>query len=97
VISFHTVLISLAQNTASQRASQIAPIHIIQKGIPILFAEIAPDCIISFIAARGQIALATSFAPCAKLKSPTANINGILKSLLINFFQFLNIELSFLY
>ena len=63
VISFHTVCISLAQNTASQRASQMAHIHIIQKGIPILFTHMVPLCIISFIAARGHIALATSFAP----------------------------------
>jgi hypothetical protein len=43
----------------------------------------------SFIAARGQIAFATSFAPCANDKSAAERIRGILKSALIDFFEFL--------
>lgn len=91
VICFPTVCISPAQNTASPMASPTAQRVIIQKGIPTCHHAIAPAFTISFMAASGPIAFATSFAPCAKLRSPTANISGILKSLLINFLEFLKI------
>ena len=42
----------------------------------------------SLIAASGPIAFATSFAPCAKLKSAAAKISGIVKRLLISSFLF---------
>jgi hypothetical protein len=84
VISFQTVCISLFPKTASHIESENAQIIIIQKGTPI-FQMTSQECFTaSLIAASGQIALATSFAQCAKLKSATAKIRGILKSLLMN-------------
>jgi hypothetical protein len=41
------------------------------------------------MAAKGHIAFATSFAQCANDNKDTANINGILNNLFMNFFQFL--------
>ena len=41
------------------------------------------------MAAKGHIAFATSFAQCANDSRATANINGILNKLLMNFFEFL--------
>jgi hypothetical protein len=51
--------------------------------------------IVSIIAAKGHIAFATSFEPCANDKSATAKIKGILKSPFTNFFLSLKYE-SFL-
>lgn len=45
--------------------------------------------IVSYIAANGPIAFATSFAPWAKERRHAENTRGILKSLLIDFFEFL--------
>jgi hypothetical protein len=50
---------------------------------------------VSIIAARGHIAFATSFEPCANDKRATAKIKGILKSPFTNFFLSLKYE-SFL-
>jgi len=52
---------------------------------------IPPRVIVSYIAANGPIAFATSLAPCANESRHAENTRGILKSLLIDFFEFLNI------
>jgi len=52
--------------------------------------------IASLIAARGQIAFATSFAQCANDNSHTANIKGTLNNLFINFLEFLKYADCFL-
>lgn len=70
-------------------ASQRAPIIIIQRGIPALLDIIPPEETVSYIAANGPIAFATSFAPCANERSAAENTRGILKSLLIDFLEFL--------
>jgi len=62
VISFHTVLISVLPYTASPIARPRAPIIIIQIGIPTSQAAIVQKETVSYIAANGPIAFATSFA-----------------------------------
>jgi len=99
VISFQTVFINLAQNTASHIDNQSAHISIIQNGTQAALTNSAqPFLIVSFIAARGPIAFATSFDQCAKESRATANIRGILNKWFINFLSSLKNEfLCFLY
>lgn len=63
MISFPTVLIRVHPYTASPIDSPKAQITIIQRGIPALQIWISPDETVSYIAANGPIAFATSFAP----------------------------------
>lgn len=93
VISFQTVFISLAQNIANHIDNHNAHNNIIQKGTQAALANSHELCwTVSYIAASGQIAFATSFEPCAKLNNATAKIRGMLNSLLTNFFLSLKNE-----
>lgn len=47
------------------------------------------------MAAKGQIAFATSFEPCAKERRHAEKTRGILKSLFMDFLEFLNISSFF--
>jgi len=92
-------LISLAQKIASHIDNQSAQINITQNGTHAAFTNSAPlFLIVSFIAARGPIAFATSFDQCANDSNATANIKGILNKLFINSLSsFKNLFLFFLY
>jgi hypothetical protein len=50
---------------------------------------------VSYIAANGPIAFAVSFAPCAKERSAAEKTRGRLKSLLIDFLEFLKSHSNF--
>jgi len=76
VISFQTVFIILGQYNASQNVIHNPPSTKIHVCIP-TFAETCQLITASYIQAIGQIAFATSFAQCAKLRSNTEKINGI--------------------
>ena len=90
VISLQTVFISLHQKTSNHQDIHKAQIIITQRDIPTLSGFNCQLFITSFMAARGHIAFATSFAQCAKLSKLTANIRGMLNIEFINFFEFLS-------
>lgn len=96
VISQPTVAISLLPKIIKPRERPAAHKNIIQKGIETLSVFKPADWIVSLIATNGHIALATSFAPCAKESKATAHISGKLKSLLMYFLLSLNSDLCFL-
>jgi hypothetical protein len=88
-------VISLLPNVIRPITRPAAPKNIIQNGICALLMLIPPDWIASLIATKGQIAFATSFAPCANDNNATAKINGILNNLLICFLSSCNNDLCF--
>lgn len=106
VISFQTVLISLAPNIDNHNDRNTAPIIIIQNGTQAaLTISAQPFLIVSLIAASGHIAFATSFDQCAKESRATAKIKGTLNNVFINslsslkndFLCFLYITISIIY
>ncbi len=84
VISVPTAFIILGQKRSNQKDKPVHHKSNIQKGTQTLqfIQELTKE---SYIAAKGQIALATSFDQWAKVNKTTANTRGILKSLATHF------------
>jgi len=85
VISFQTVFINLQPKTAKPTERESAQSNIIQVGIHTFQIDSQVVVTDSYIAANGQIALATSFAQCAKLSKHTAKIKGTLNKVFTKF------------
>ena len=75
VISVPTVLIRRGPNSIRPTARPRAPTSITHKGMDAAVTT-APADSASLMAASGPMALATSFAPWAKLSNAAANISG---------------------
>ncbi len=90
VISPPTVRISFGPYNAKPSAIPIAPIKSTHSGMPAV-SETPPFKTVSAIAAKGPMALATSFAPCAKLSKAAAKIRGIVNKALMDFLVFDNV------